>query len=198
MNSRSSAKSTISSKRSLDLALGQAEHDAVDEDVLAAGDLGMKAGAELDQRGDAAVDAHRAARRLGDAGDELQRGALARSVAADDAVGRSLRHRERHVGERRERLARLQVAQDAALQQRALERRELPAAVAAVDLRDVGRARSRGVTTASANESRSRSKQPVAGEEQRRSTRRRAPAATSSGRPARGRTGSPDTRRRGA
>ena len=40
----------------LDLALGQAEHDAVDEDVLAAGDLGMEAGAELDQRGDAAVD----------------------------------------------------------------------------------------------------------------------------------------------
>ena len=42
----------------LDLALGEAEHDAVDEDVLAAGDLRMKAGAELDQRRDAAVDAH--------------------------------------------------------------------------------------------------------------------------------------------
>ena len=55
MNSRSSANSTISSKRCCDLALGQAEHDAVDEDVLAAGDLRMEAGAELDQRGDPAV-----------------------------------------------------------------------------------------------------------------------------------------------
>ena len=45
----------------LDLALGQAEHDAVDEDVLAAGDLRVKAGAELDQRRDPAVDRHRAA-----------------------------------------------------------------------------------------------------------------------------------------
>ena len=48
---------------------GEAEHDAVDEDVLAAGDLGVEAGAELDQRGDAAVDVHRARGRLGDAGD---------------------------------------------------------------------------------------------------------------------------------
>ena len=42
----------------LDLALREPEHDAVDEDVLAAGDLRMKSGAELDQRGDAAVDLH--------------------------------------------------------------------------------------------------------------------------------------------
>ena len=41
----------------LDLALGEAEHDAVDEDVLAAGDLRVEPGAELDQRRDAAVDA---------------------------------------------------------------------------------------------------------------------------------------------
>ena len=33
----------------------QAEHHAVDEDVLAAGDLRVKSGAELDQRRDAAV-----------------------------------------------------------------------------------------------------------------------------------------------
>jgi hypothetical protein len=37
MNSRSSAKSTISSNRSLNLTLRQAEHDAVDEHVLPAG-----------------------------------------------------------------------------------------------------------------------------------------------------------------
>ena len=49
----------------LDLPLGEAEHDAVDEDVLAAGDLGVEAGAELDQRRDAAVDGDRAARWAG-------------------------------------------------------------------------------------------------------------------------------------
>ena len=55
MKSFSSANSTISSKRLRDLALRQAEHDAVDEDVLAAGDLRMEAGAELDERRDAAA-----------------------------------------------------------------------------------------------------------------------------------------------
>ena len=88
MNSCSSANSTISSKRSRDLALRQAEHDAVDEHVLAAGDLGMKAGAELDQRGDRGRrTVHGAGRRFRDAGDELERRALAGAVAADDAVG---------------------------------------------------------------------------------------------------------------
>ena len=106
-----------------------------------------------------------AAGRLGDAGDELQRRALARSVAADDAEGRALRHRERHVGQRRERLARLQVAQDAALQQRALQRRELPAAVAAVDLRDVARARSPASYRLRERVAQP-VEQPVAGEEQ--------------------------------
>ena len=65
--------------------LGQAEHDAVDEDVLAPGDLGMEAGAELDQRRDPSVHLDRAVGRLGDARDELQQRALAGSVAADDA-----------------------------------------------------------------------------------------------------------------
>ena len=98
----------------------------------------MESGAELDQRRDAAVDLHGAARRLRDAGDQLERRALAGPVAADDAVA------SRPCGtvndtsvQRRERLVGLQIAQDAALQQRALQRRELPAAVAAVDLRDV-------------------------------------------------------------
>ena len=45
----------------LDLLLREAEHDAVDEDVLAAGDLGVEAGAQLDQRRDAAVDRDAAA-----------------------------------------------------------------------------------------------------------------------------------------
>ena len=56
MKSCSSANSTISSKRCWISRLRQAEHDAVDEDVLAAGDLRVEAGAQLDQRRDAAVD----------------------------------------------------------------------------------------------------------------------------------------------
>ena len=81
----------------------------------------------------------RAGRRLGDAGDQLQQRALARAVAADDAERPAARHRERHVAHRGERLVRPQVAHQAARQQRALQRRELlPPAVAAVDLRGVG------------------------------------------------------------
>ena len=71
-----------------DLPLREAEHDPVDEDVLAAGDLRVEPGAELDERGDAAVHRDRALGRLGDAGHELEHRALARPVAADDAVGR--------------------------------------------------------------------------------------------------------------
>ena len=124
----------------------------------------------------------RAAGRLGDAGDQLQRGALARAVPADHAVGRALRHRERHVGQRRKRLARLQIAQDAALQQRALQRRELPAAVAAVDLGDVDeldRRRHHRLAQTNRAAGRTASSRPGTAAP----SRRRAPAATSSGRP---------------
>ena len=78
-------------------------------------------------------------RRLRDACHQLQRRALARSVAADDAVGRAGGHVERHALQRRKFLVRLQILDEAALQQRALQRRELfLPRVAAVDLRDVG------------------------------------------------------------
>ena len=50
-----SANSTISSKRLLDLAALHVEDRAVQEDVLAAGELGMEAGADLEQRADPAV-----------------------------------------------------------------------------------------------------------------------------------------------
>src|SRR5574340_1850086 len=66
------------------LALRQPEHDPVDEHVLAAGNLGVKAGAQLDQRRDPARHRQRPAARLGDAGDELEHRALARAVSADD------------------------------------------------------------------------------------------------------------------
>src|SRR5262249_41378158 len=121
-----------------DLTLREAEHDSVDVDVFAAGDLRMESGAELDECADTSVHAHRAARRFGDAGNELQRRALPRSVAADAAVRRAFRNAERDVGQGRERFVGPQIADDAPLQERALQRRELLAAVLAVDLRDVG------------------------------------------------------------
>src|SRR5262245_54883748 len=117
----------------------------------------MKPGAELDERRDAADDANGSARRLGDAGHELQRRALTGAVLPDDTVGRSFGHAEGDVGERRERFARPQVAQDTALQESALQRRKLTAAVPPVDFRDVSELDGRRHTT-SANESRSRSK----------------------------------------
>ena len=98
----------------------------------------MKARPELDQRGDAAVDVHAAARRLRNPCDQLEGRTLAGSVPADHAEGRAFRYGERHVSERCERLAGVQVPKDASLEQRAFERRELTPAVAAVDLRDVG------------------------------------------------------------
>src|SRR5207253_542670 len=75
----------------LDLAFRQAEHDAIDKYVLAAGDLRVESGTELDKRGHPALDAHRAARWLRDAGDELQRRALAGSIPADHAKCRAFR-----------------------------------------------------------------------------------------------------------
>src|SRR6266849_4641183 len=144
-----------------DLAFRQTEHDTVDKDVLPARDLRVKAGTELDERGDAAVDANRATRRLRDAGDKLQCGALTRPIGSNHAVGRSFRNAEGDVLQSRKRLARFEVPQDAALQYGALERGELPAAVTAKDLRYVNQL-DRGRHTASANESRRRSKNQYA------------------------------------
>ncbi len=62
-----------------------AEDRAVQEDVLAAGQLGMEAGADFEERSDAADDARAAARRRRDARQNLQQRRLARAVAADDA-----------------------------------------------------------------------------------------------------------------
>ncbi len=98
----------------------------------------MKARAQLDQRRDPALHRDAAGGRPGDAGDALQHRALARAVAADDAVGAARGDLERHAAQRRERLLRLQIADQAAGEQRALDRRE-PLAVreAAVDLRHI-------------------------------------------------------------
>ena len=78
----------------------QAEDRAVEEDVLAPGEVGMEAGAELEQRADPAADVDAAVGRLDDPGDDPQQRALARAVAADErerAAGVDL---ERDVAER--------------------------------------------------------------------------------------------------
>src|SRR4030095_17199926 len=64
--------------------------------------------------------------------------------------------RQRKVGQRGKHLIRLQIGNEAALQQRALQRGEVTPRIAAVDLRRV-RELDRGRHTTSASESRSRS-----------------------------------------
>ena len=66
----------------------QPEDRAVEEDVLASGEVGMEAGAELEQRADPAADVDAALGRLDDPGDDAQQRALARAVAADEAERR--------------------------------------------------------------------------------------------------------------
>ena len=71
----------------LDLLAGEAEHGAVDEDVLPPRDLGVEAGPQLDQRRHPAGDGDPPGGRLEHAGHQLQQGRFARAVAADDAEG---------------------------------------------------------------------------------------------------------------
>src|SRR4051812_47226424 len=147
----------------------------------------METGAKFDQRRDTALDFDRSTRRLGNACDELERRALARAVTADHPVRRPFRNRERNLSERRKGLTRGEIAQDAALEQRALQRGELTAAVPAVDLRDVvelyrihdstptmGRIPSSMNYTASAKESRRRSKNQYPAKNRRTETPPRA------------------------
>ena len=79
-----------------------AQDRAVEVDVLAAGQLGVEAGAHLQQAGDPAVDLGAAAGRLGDAREDLEQRDLARAVAADDADDLALLDLEGDVLERPE------------------------------------------------------------------------------------------------
>ena len=58
---------------------------AVQVDVFAAGEFGMEAGADLEEGGDAATGVDAAGGGGGDAAEELEQGALAGAVLADDA-----------------------------------------------------------------------------------------------------------------
>ena len=73
---------------------------AVQVDVLAAGEVGVEAGAELEQRRDAAARLDAPAGRLDDPRDEAQQRRLAGAVAADEADGVARLGRERDVAQR--------------------------------------------------------------------------------------------------
>src|SRR3981081_377527 len=68
----------------IDFSFVHAENRAVEIDVLAAGELGMKAGADFEQRADAPVNLRMAFRRFGYPRKNFQERALPCSVASDD------------------------------------------------------------------------------------------------------------------
>ena len=70
-----------------DVLLGEAEDDAVDVDILAAGELRMESRAELDEGGDAALRDDAPGVGLVDAGDDPDQRALAGAVPAQEAQG---------------------------------------------------------------------------------------------------------------
>src|ERR1700694_2733526 len=69
----------------VDLAALHAEDCAVQVDVFATGELGVKARSNLEQAAQAPVDDSASMGRLGEPAQDLQEGALARAVAPDDA-----------------------------------------------------------------------------------------------------------------
>src|SRR4029453_18218529 len=71
----------------LGLAAAQAEDGRVQVDVLAAGELAVEAGPQLQQGGDPAPDLDRAGGRGEDPRQHLEQGRLARAVGADEADG---------------------------------------------------------------------------------------------------------------
>ena len=82
-----------------DLLALHPQDGAVQEDVLASGELGMKARADLEQAADAPPDLRAPPRRRGDPRQDLQQRRLARAVLADDPEDLSLLDLERDVVE---------------------------------------------------------------------------------------------------
>ena len=80
----------MSSKRSVDLRLVHAEDRRVQVDVLAPGEVGVEARADLDQPGDAAAGEHLPLYRVRAPRDQLEQGRLARAVVAEDGDGLAL------------------------------------------------------------------------------------------------------------
>ncbi len=86
----------------VDLFFGHAEDGAVHVDVLAAGQFGVEAGADLQQCADPSFEVHFAGGGFGDVGEDLEQGALAGAVVADDAEHFALFDLEVDVPERPE------------------------------------------------------------------------------------------------
>ena len=87
-----------------DVGAAEALDRAVQEDVLAPGEVEVEPGAELEQRADPPLRAHASGRRLDDPGDEPQQRRLARAVAPDEPDGlaaRDARARRRGAPRRR-------------------------------------------------------------------------------------------------
>lgn len=82
-----------------DLVLGHAHDGAVHVDVLAAGHLGVEAGADFEEGGDAALVLDAAGAGRGDVREELEEGALAGAILADDAKDFALLYLEGDVTE---------------------------------------------------------------------------------------------------
>ena len=85
--------------KSLESTIGNlpAQDGAVEEDVLPAGEFGMEAGPHFEQAADAAADLDAALGGVGDLGEDLEQGALARAVAANDANDFAGRDIERNI-----------------------------------------------------------------------------------------------------
>src|SRR5438034_6329674 len=96
----------------------------------------MESRSQLDKRGHPSDDGHPSAGRFENARDDLEQRRLPRTVAADDAESLTAVDLERDVLQRRQ--GRLRLELQIALEQRALQRRELrPPAEKAVGLRDM-------------------------------------------------------------
>src|ERR1700756_2476882 len=85
-----------------DLDPAHAEDRAVQEDVFATGQFGMKSGANLEQAGHTASKRHPPSRWFGDAAEDLEQRAFARAVATDDAQDFALLDLEADILERPE------------------------------------------------------------------------------------------------
>src|SRR5262249_39133495 len=95
----------------------------------AAGEIAMEAGGDFDQRADAPLDRHVAARRPQDLGQQLEDGRLAGPVRADDAERFARTDLERHVARRPEFLIRQLRGGPSAEQARRHRRDQIPQAV---------------------------------------------------------------------
>src|SRR5439155_15498818 len=104
--------------RRLGLLTREAEQRAVEVRVLASGEVGVKARAELEERGHPSLDLDRAGRRLRGAGDELEERGLPRTVRADDAEAQSTVDAEAHVLQRVDDLSGRDLSEDELLERR--------------------------------------------------------------------------------